>query len=356
MPADLEDFYEIQLRGSDVLDNRNNDPTTWTGWEGMIDTKDPRNSPSVTWHGTTFVRTSDVVCDVSDLNLDENSLSGCPIPKSAWQRTYFDEVSPWYARVTTDTERLYRIYASQHFNWLIPAVSVTACDTSGHCTTTIDPSTLRATSPDRVQDIVVDSAVMTPTNGVVLSTTTSFNGQGVAQAISYLRALTVTANTVPFYTTGWLPGVATQTNWSAIDTPLGEGHYTFLSTASDWVGNVQTTTYPVTVTVDLLPPAPPIFDTVVITSAQRVYQGATALTGIANDTIGVGQVQVNIDNQGWNNASLDGNTWRYFRRIGDTDPDGATYNAAMRAIDLAGHTMTTTTIAKRKLCMRTSLQ
>ncbi len=347
VPADLEDFYEIQLRGSDVLDNRNNDPTTWTGWEGMIDTTAPRNTPSVVWHGSSFVRTTDVVCDVSDLNLDESRLSGCPIPKSAWQRTYYDQVSLWYARVTTDTERLYRIYASQRFNYFVPGVSVTVCDTPGHCTTTTAPSSLMAQAPDSVQDVLVDSAVVTPTNGTVLSTTTPFNVQGIAQANGYLRALTVTVNSVPFYTTGWptfpFPGAVTQTNWSTIYTPLSEGHYTFQSTASDWVGNVQTTTYPITITVDLLPPAPPTFDTVVITSALRVYQGATALTGVAADTIGVEQVQVNIDNQGWNDASLDGNVWRYLWRTGDTDPDGATYNASVRAIDLAGHAMTTTT-------------
>ncbi len=345
VPADLEDFYEIQLRGSDVLDNRNNDPTTWRGWEGMIDTTAPRNNPHVTWQGSPPVLTSDVVCDVSDLNLDEDHFSGCPIPKSAWQRIYYDEASPWYARVTTDTERLYRIYASQHFNTFVPAVSTTACDTPGRCTTVIDPPTLsaQALSPDSVLDVLVDSAVVTPTNGVVLSTTTPFNVEGVAQAVGYLRSLTVTANTVPFYTTGWLPGVVTRTNWSTIYTPAGEGRYTFQSTADDWLSNVQTTTSPITITVDLLPPAPPTFDTVVITSAQRVYQGATALTGIATDTIGVEQVQVNIDNQGWQNASLDGSAWRYLWRIGDADPDGATYNAAVRAIDLAGHAMTTTT-------------
>jgi type II secretory pathway pseudopilin PulG/subtilisin-like proprotein convertase family protein len=383
VPENLEDFYQIQLQGVDVLDNRNDDPAGWSAWEGMIDTRDPRANPYLRWQSLPFGPTN-VTCDVADLNLDEDSFRGCLCPDSTWQRTYYDQVSPWYSRVTTDTTRLYQITADCRLNGAIPAMRHYVCDFAGHCTDatyspfgplptppptptplptrTVTPPTPTPTptptvtpTPTPVPQLPLDSAVITPTNGTVFSTTTAFGVEGSAFADDYLRTLSVTANTAPFYTPNWpappAPGAITETTWSTTYAPLTEGYYRLNSSATDWSSRVQTTTHPITVAVDLVAPAPPTFDTAVITTAHRAYLGTAILTGVATDTIGVARVDVNPDNQGWGSASLTpspaggggpGWGWRYLWRIGDTDPDGVTYTVTARATDFGGHTNATT--------------
>ena len=41
-PNGLEGIYQIDLRGSDMLGNRNDDLETWAQWRGEIDTLAPR--------------------------------------------------------------------------------------------------------------------------------------------------------------------------------------------------------------------------------------------------------------------------------------------------------------------------
>ncbi|MEA3342432.1 MAG: LamG-like jellyroll fold domain-containing protein, partial [Chloroflexota bacterium] len=41
MPADMEGFYEIYLRGTDTVGNLNEHQSTWPVWQGLIDTQDP---------------------------------------------------------------------------------------------------------------------------------------------------------------------------------------------------------------------------------------------------------------------------------------------------------------------------
>jgi len=192
----------------------------------------------------------------------------------------------------------------------------------------------------------LDSAVITPTNGAVITTTT-FSIEGQAYAERSLHTLTVHVNGAPFYTTGWpappAAAATTKAPWSTTFTAPGEGHYTFLSSVDDWAGGVQTSTHPVTVTVDLLPPSPPTFDTTVITTAHRASLGVAVLSGRVTDTIGVQRVNVNPDHRGWGSASLNGRTWRFLWTIGNSDPDGVTYDVTARATDFGGHSSETST-------------
>jgi subtilisin-like proprotein convertase family protein len=346
VPEGLEDFYEIDLRGIDTTntamwENRNQDASTWAVWQGMIDTRDPRNELSVEMHGSwPWTGSSEVTCDVWDLNLDEDSFIGCPCPKGSWQRTYYHEVSPWYTRVTTDTARLYRITASCTLPGWLPFAQTTVCDAADHCTTTTYPS---GTPPLPTPPLPVDSTVLTPTHGTALTAMGVFPVAGVAHAADYLKAITVTANGVPFYTDNWpVTSTLTETAWITTYTPLSEGHYVFLSTVTDWAGGIQTSTHPASVTVDLLPPALPTFDTTIITTAHQASQGVAVLTGVATDTVDVQQVEIDLDGIGWGTASLEGDSWRFMWPLGDSDPDGETYTVTVRATDAATYTSTTT--------------
>ncbi|HBY98100.1 MAG TPA: hypothetical protein DEP84_29855, partial [Chloroflexi bacterium] len=384
MPG-LEGFYPLRLEGYDV------DPSPyWPGrvtpWNGMVDTAAPRVEPHLKWLSLPFGPT-EVTCKVEDLNLDENSFTGCSCPESSWQRTYFHEVSDWYRDVVSDTTRLVRIMAQCQVPGALPLMSLYACDAYGQCATgsyspighvpappptptpfptpqwgpsptptpvpTATPSP--TPTPPPPPELPVDSAVITPSNGTVFSTTTAFSVEGRAYAENSLQGLSVTANDVPFYTANWpappAPGAITETSWSTAYTPLTEGTYRLNSSATDWSSQAQTTTHPITVAVDLVAPAPPTFDTTVITTAHRAYQGTAILTGGAADSIGVARVDVNPDSRGWGNASLSpspaggggpGWGWRSLWPIGDSDPDGVTYNVTARTTDFGGHTNETT--------------
>jgi hypothetical protein len=373
----MEGFYEVRLESHDVQ------PWPYHGgkaavWNGMVDTAAPRAEPGLSYASLPFGPTN-VTCYVEDLNLDDNTFIGCPCPEDTWQRTYFHEISSWYSEVITDTNRLVRITANCQINGALPFLSHYVCDAYDHCTTatypfqppipptptpwpppewgptptpTPEPTATPTPTPTPTPPpaLPLDSAVITPTNGTVFSTTATFGVEGQAYAENYLQTLTVTVNTAPFYGTTWpvqgSPGAFTETTWSTTFTPPNQGDYTFVSTVDDWESKVQTTTHPITITVDLLPPAPPTFDTTVITTARRAAQGAAILSGGAADTVGVARVDVNPDDRGWGAAALTGDAtspaWRYTWPIGDSDPDGVTYDVTARATDFASHTNATT--------------
>jgi len=374
---DLEGFYELRLESHDVQ------PWPYHGgkaavWNGMVDTAAPRAEPGLKWLSLPFGPT-EVTCYVEDLNLDEDTFIGCPCPEDTWQRTYFHEISSWYSEVTTDTNRLVRITATCQVNGALPFLAHYVCDAYDHCTTatypidvpipptptpwppsewgptptpTQEPTATPTPTPTPTPPppLSLDSAVITPSNGTAFSTTAAFGVEGQAYAENYLQTLTVTVNSAPFYDTGWPdspdPGAVTETTWTTSYTPLGEGYYTLNSEVSDWISQVQTTTHPITVTVDLQPPAPPTFDTTVITTARRAAQGAAVLSGNAADNFGVARVDVNPDDRGWGAASLTGEAispvWRYTWPIDDADPDGVNYDVTARATDFASHTNATT--------------
>src|SRR5690606_35771304 len=51
VPADMEGICQIDLRGTDVLNNVNDDRSTWNVWRGEIDTAAPRVSFDVEFVG-----------------------------------------------------------------------------------------------------------------------------------------------------------------------------------------------------------------------------------------------------------------------------------------------------------------
>ncbi len=371
----LEGFYALRLEGYDIAPHPYR-PGTTVPWNGMVDTAAPRVEPHLRWLSTPFGPT-EIRCSAEDLNLDESSFTGCPCPKTTWQRSYFHEVSSWYRSVVSDTTRLVAIRAQCQVPGLWGVVSNYACDAYGQCTTgsyspagkvpsppptptpmptrpgaaspTPSPSPTITPSPTPTEpplELLLDSAVFTPTNGAVFSTTASLAVDGEAYAEDYLKTLSVTANGSPIHSGSWpqppAPGAITETHWSTSFAPLGEGDYVLDSLVTDWSSRTQTTTHPITITVDLTPPAAPVFATTIVTSSRRAAQGTAILDGTAADSIGVAKVELDPNGEGWGSATLDGSlqapTWRYLWRLGDGDPDGVTYSVSARATDLGGRT------------------
>ncbi len=151
----MEGYYKIYLRGTDTVSNWNDYQSTWPVWQGLIDTKDPFVDASVlynvmgdiTWGATSAITYSDVSCEARDLTLEK--FAGCPCDESAWQYTTYDAAGRHSYTVLSET----------------------------------------------VVVRLLDSAIFTPTDGIVFTTTAAFNTEGRAVGIPYgIRAITVTIN------------------------------------------------------------------------------------------------------------------------------------------------------------------
>jgi len=189
---------------------------------------------------------------------------------------------------------------------------------------------------------LLDSAILTPTDGLVLTTTASFNTEGRAVGIPYgIGAITVTVNDAVWRTRTYGGGFTQQ--WTdpfnpATYNPPGDGRYRFLSVAREYnnpAGNKeQTVLHPVTITVDSLPPSTPTFTTTVFTTAHRAETWPVFLSGVVTDIVGVAKVETNRNGEGWVRAAHDGVTWRARWTHDAGESDNVTYTVTVRALDL----------------------
>jgi len=197
---------------------------------------------------------------------------------------------------------------------------------------------------------LLDSVIFTPTDGIVLTTTNSFAVEGHAVAAPWqVGVITVTVNGAVWQTHIYGSGLIQ--DWSdtfdpATYNPPGDGRYRFLSVvreANDPDGNrEQTVLYPVTVTVDSLPPSTPTFTTTVFTTVHRADVWPVFLTGIVTDIVGLDRVETDRDGEGWIRAAHDGVTWRARWTHDDSASDHVTYTVSTRAIDLVGRVVSAT--------------
>ncbi len=347
-PADMEGFYEIYVRGMDMVGNRNDHQSTWVLWRGMVDTRDPYVDALVDYGimGTvpplasgSVITYSDVTCQARDLTLDITRFSDCPCDPSAWRITTYDQVSPWYRDTFSDTTHIYQVDVHcLHLGQFVTPPTVHAYDAAGRHSQTALSETISIR--------LLDSAIITPTDGIVLTTTNAFNVEGQAVGIPYgIGAITVTINDAVWQQHTY-SGPMLQ-NWSdtfnpAAYNPPGDGRYRFLSVAREYsnpAGNrEQTVLHPVTVTVDSLPPSTPTFTTTVFTTAHRAVAWPVFLTGVVTDIVGVKRVETNRDGEGWIRAAHDGVTWRARWTHDDSASDNVTYTVSVRAVDLVTRT------------------
>ncbi len=347
VPADLdEDIYQIDLRGSDVLGNRNDDTSTWTQWKGEIDLHGPRVQVGFRLAGqfTDETARTEYTCAAEDFNLLEGRFE-CPCPVLPGDRQYYD--TDWFRTWVSDTARLYRIETACIKPGHQPASTarVAACDGHGHCSEA-NGSAITVTSP-------LDSVVFTPTYGSVLTVTDpiSIAGGAYAERTNGLKALTVTVDSAAgysaagssgaIYTQTWAPGASYGEIWATTWLTLTEGVHILRAVVADHHGYVQTDTRPVTVYVDSQPPTIGL-PSGVLTTAHRLMAGQLIVTGSYTETGGVASIQVKEADSAWGDASvLDEGSWRYTWFI-DDQPDGVPYTLTARITDVAGRAVSET--------------
>lgn len=332
VPGGLEGFYQVNLRGTDLLGNLDTDRSTWRAWRGLIDVLAPRAAITVTYQGTGS--TAQTIYDLwaQDLNLKGSNLTS-PCAASTYQRTTYDQVSAWYRAWTTDTTRLYRVQAHCAFAGHQTTLgALHACDLYGRCT---DKTPGAMAALRRGLAAGLDVAVLTPTVGSVLTAADPISITGGIYAPQYAKALTVSVDGAPIQTFNWANGSVTDTAWAAAWTPSGEGAHVLLASASDWAGNAVTSE-PVTVTLDTLAPTIDIAPTV-ITTTRQLGPGRVTLAGPVADAAGVASVQARVDGGVWLPGAVQAGAWRMPWYIGQ-DPDGVAYNVTAEVTDLGGRT------------------
>jgi hypothetical protein len=180
----------------------------------------------------------------------------------------------------------------------------------------------------------VDSTILSPLPGAVLTSQDKVTIRGGAFAIASLKSITATVNGSPLFADSWVKDVITNTTWSADWTPGGDGVYTLESQAMDWAGNIETQTHPVTVTVSTSLPSISLA-TSVYTTTQLIDGGLQIeLAGSVSHAPGLVRVQVKPGDEGWQDASVQGDRWS-FPWIAPRY-DGANVPVVVRLIDQAG--------------------
>ncbi len=351
IPTGLENSYQIDLRGTDLLGNAS---ITSGLWRGVIDTQDPRVVMTATATGATYVNTADntqryavqFVCAVQDRNLNERSFV-CPGEGLAEPIRSFDNNPALQALFPDLTLRTG--LAISYTLWTTtptPAATASACDTFGRCAQTststgsVAGGVVTASAAELVEAAAAPGA---PVAVVVNPTSNSFVAAGntltvtlAAEAGALLKTVTLSLDnqvvqTLNFAQTDNVTRILRTVGVSN----LSEGPHTLTARATAWDNASQTTLYPVSFTLDQNAPVVTI-DPSALTLASTWEPGSGVLRfhGNASDSIGLAAVQIREGNNGFTDATFGNGTWRIALPV--SDPEGRTLNITVRAIDRAG--------------------
>ena len=225
VPGNLEDFYQISIRGEDAFGNTS---STGTVWRGTIDTLDPRISFSIQHRGGGSAAQTEYTFTVDDLFLDDTSLVQ-PCTENELVPGYDDDTG-----VLSEISATCKVEGHQ-----TDPVSVTACDAADHCTT----ETVTPPIPVEVDGV----AILTPTNQNTVTGLMPVTVTGGAFAAAGIRDVTVSVDdsvieVIPFN------GTITDTPWEVIWTPTTLGAKTLKAVMTD----SGSATFTDTITVDVV--------------------------------------------------------------------------------------------------------
>ncbi len=279
LPAGLEGLYEIDLRGIDDWDNRDDHPAGWNAWQGEIDMLAPRVSLNAVNQGAT----TEVQCSSTDFNLSRDNYQ-CPCTTLQSDLTTYDQVNNWYKEVLIDQTRLYKIMSKCS----VPAgtpLQMQACDIYGRCSTAsatassepdwkeagaftlVTPEMLLQGPPSPIDSppepgevkpapqpsLLPVSRLIDPPDGSQVSSRQPLTLTLQADAISALQLITVTLDGGLLTSLSFPDPVVTSTLTTIPWTPdpnLAAGAHVLQASALDWVGQTQAEFFPVTLFFD----------------------------------------------------------------------------------------------------------
>ncbi len=131
IPPNIEGFFQIDLRPTDALGNRNDRRITWRKWRGEIDTLAPRVGITVTYSGAGDTAQTTYTGLAEDLNLTEVDFE-FPCALEAADRHYYD--TAFWNTWSNETNRLHRLTPSCTVaGFHSDDVVIRACDANGRC-------------------------------------------------------------------------------------------------------------------------------------------------------------------------------------------------------------------------------
>ncbi len=185
---------------------------------------------------------------------------------------------------------------------------------------------------------VLDSAILTPTNGAVITSLAPLSIIVAASAQDSIKSVQVTVNGTPIATFNRAKGVSTNETFTAAWTPPAFGVYTLNSTVIDWKNQSQQDTHPVQIIVSNTSPSIAITSDL-LTTKQLLTPSSLELVGTASAP-GTAKVEIQTGGGAFQPAEFDGTTWHYSLIAGDED--GTVVQVTARITDSLGRTATAT--------------
>ncbi|MCB9126113.1 MAG: cadherin-like domain-containing protein, partial [Caldilineaceae bacterium] len=339
IPVGLEDLYQIDLRGTDMLGNV---AISANLWRGMIDTFNPRVVMTATATGASYRDAGGQVryavrylCAAVDRNLDEATFT-CPGEGAAEAVRSF-AVNPELQALFPDLT-IRNGLAISYTAWVGGtgvAATASACDTLGRCAQAsappIDPGAGQPAPSGAPQ-----ATIVTLVDGAFVAAAGTLSVTVAAEATVALKTVAILLDGTVVQTLDFAQGDAiTRTQRTVGIAIAGEGQHTLAAQATDWAGATQAQLFPVTFTLDTTPPAVAI-DTGALTAADTwgPRSGMLRFNGTASDGVGLAAVLVRVDDGEFVDATFANGTWQ--TAIYVPDPEGRTLAVTVRAIDRAG--------------------
>ena len=354
IPAGLENVYQIDLRGTDMLGN----VAISAGlWRGAIDTLNPRVVMTATATGVTYINPADdtqlhevrFVCAAQDRNLAEATFV-CPGQGLVEPVRSFDHYPSLQALFPDLTIRSglalsYTLWTATN----TPAATVRACDSYGRCAQATTPETVTAAADLQVSSLQAAQAPGAPLAMIVNPTAGSFVAAGdnlavtvAAEAGAGLKEVTIKLDNTVVQTLSFAASPVVTRSVRTVNVPVAtEGAHTLVAQTTDWANATQTTLFPVTFTLDQNPPALTIdASPLTLEDTWQAGSGILRFNGVASDSVGLAAVQIREGNNRFTDATFGNGAWRVALPV--LDPEGRSLNITVRAIDRAGRITTLT--------------
>jgi len=346
VPTGLEGEYQIDLRGTDLLDNRAVSPGVW---RGVIDTLPPRLVMSATPTGASYFDSAAnlpryeflYTCSAEDRYLVEEAFACAGNAFQPPQR-FFTEDAAMQAIFPDRTilSKLTNSYALWETSQQ-PVATVAACDLFGNCASANNPApTLRSARAGLSAPGAPEAVIVAPGNLRYVAATGSLNVTIAAEAGVGLRDVELALDGVVVETlTFSQTELITRTQRTVAINVAGVGPHTLAVRARDWDSAVQAAPHQITFFLDAQPPTVDIA-TAALSSADTWQLGSGTLRfhGAASDDVGLAAVQIKVDDQPFVDATFGGGTWRTALTV--VNPEGRQLLITVRAIDFAGHVTT----------------
>jgi hypothetical protein len=337
IPSGLENLYQLDLRGTDVLGNV---AISANLWRGEIDTTGPRVLMTATPTGASYVDAGGrqrhavrFVCAAVDRNLDEAAFD-CPGESVAEPTRTFDAIPQLQALFPDLTVR--SGLAVSYTLWVgssTPGAILRACDAYGHCAqASASPALTDGGQPPAAPKAVI----VAPTEGDFVAAGNAMSVTVAAEAGALLKTVTIRLDGAVVQTLDFGQSEAvTRTQRTVGIAIANEGPHTLVAEAIDWGGASRAALFPVNFTLDMTAPSVAI-DAGALTNADtwQPQSGILRLSGTASDSVGLAAVKVRVDDGEFADATFGSGVWRTALFV--PDPEGRTLAVTVRASDRAG--------------------